>query len=220
LATGLLVLVGEVGLGGADEGSKIALILALDLLESNNGSGLLVDDCPKTGLALDDDIGDTHLAAKGREEDNELNGVNIVSDDNESSLLGLDERDDVVETVLGVERLGGLDLLLLGNGGGGGLKTSLLFEFALRAVLVEELEELSSRVLVEGVRELGNGGGDLETLVEDDLLALEADVFGPLDEAGQIALGLDILTDTEVLSIGLEERILLGFGDLAGTEGG
>jgi hypothetical protein len=43
------------------------------------------------------------------------------------------------------------------------------------------------------MRELGNGGGNLETLVEDDLLALKADVFGPLDEAGQVGLGTDVL---------------------------
>jgi hypothetical protein len=41
---------------------------------------------------------------------------------------------------------------------------------------------------------LGDGGGNLETLVEDDLLALKADVLGPLDEAGQVGLGADVLT--------------------------
>jgi hypothetical protein len=40
---------------------------------------------------------------------------------------------------------------------------------------------------------LGNGGGNLETLVEDNLLALESDVFGPLHEAGEVAGGLDVL---------------------------
>lgn len=34
---------------------------------------------------------------------------------------------------------------------------------------------------------------DLEALVENDLLALEADVFGPLDEAGHIPHRLDVL---------------------------
>lgn len=32
----------------------------------------------------------------------------------------------------------------------------------------------------------------LQPLVEDDLLPLEADVFGPLDEAGQVLLGRDV----------------------------
>lgn len=38
-----------------------------------------------------------------------------------------------------------------------------------------------------------DGRRDLETLAEDNLLALEADIFGPLDEAGEILLGLDVL---------------------------
>lgn len=42
--------------------------------------------------------------------------------------------------------------------------------------------------------ELGDGRGDLETLVKDDLLALETDVLGPLHEAGEVSLGLDVLT--------------------------
>ena len=42
--------------------------------------------------------------------------------------------------------------------------------------------------------ELREGRGDLEALVEDDLLALKADIFGPLDETGQVGLGLNVLT--------------------------
>jgi len=143
-----------------------------------------------------------------------------VRDDDERGLLRLDERDDVVEAVLGEERLlGVLDLLALGGRGGGGGETRLLLLLGLRAVLVEELEELGRGVLVEGVRELRDGGGNLEALVEDDLLPLQADVFGPLDEAGQVTDGLDVLADAEVFGGGLEEGVLLGLGGLAGTEG-
>ncbi len=84
--------------------------------------------------------------------------------------------------------------------------------------------------------ELSNGGRDLEALVQDDLLALKANVFGPFDEAGQVSLGLDILTcesinqpslyvcirrltDTEVLGTGFKERVLGSLGGLAGPEG-
>ena len=87
-----------------------------------------------------------------------------------------------------------MSLLLLSGGLGGSLKTSLLLLLGLGAVLVKELEQLGSSVLVEGVGELSNGRGDLETLVEDNLLALKANIFGPLDEASQVGLGLDILT--------------------------
>ena len=87
-----------------------------------------------------------------------------------------------------------MSLLLLGGGLGGSFKTSLLLLLGLGAVLVKELEQLGSSVLVESVGELSDGRGDLETLVEDNLLALKANIFGPLDEASQVGLGLDILT--------------------------
>ena len=67
-----------------------------------------MDDRAETGLALDDDVGDTHLAAESGEEDNKLDGVNIVGDDDKGSLLGLDESNTVVQTVLDEEGLLGV----------------------------------------------------------------------------------------------------------------
>ena len=98
----------QVGLGSLDEGSELALVLGADLLDGEDGGGLLVDDRAEAGLALDDDVGDAHLAAERGEEDNELNGVDIVGDDNERRLLGLNERDAVVETILDEEGLLGV----------------------------------------------------------------------------------------------------------------
>ncbi len=52
-------------------------------------------------------------------------------------------------------------------------------------VLSQELEQLCSGPLVQlSVRELG------KTLAEDDLLALKADIFGPLHKAAKISLRL------------------------------
>ena len=205
----------QVGLRGTDEGGKLTLVLALHVLEGKDGGGLLVDDGAETSLALDNDIGDTHLAAQGGEEDDELDGVNVVGDDDEGRLLRLNQGDGVVETVLDEEGLLGvlhqqringtkqshsmdetylrLSLLLLSGCLCNGVKASLLLLLGLGAVLVQELEQLRSGVLVERVRELGNGRGDLETLAEDDLLALKADVFWPLHEACEVLLGLDVL---------------------------
>lgn len=67
-----------------------------------------MDNCTETSLALDNDVGNTHLAAESGEENNELDGVNIVSDDDEGSLLSLDEGNGVVQTVLDEERLLGV----------------------------------------------------------------------------------------------------------------
>ena len=36
-------------------------------------------------------------------------------------------------------------------------------------------------------------GWDLETLVQNDLLPLEADIFRPFDERGEVSLGSDVL---------------------------
>ena len=88
----------------------------------------------------------------------------------------------------------GLSLFLFGGSLSESIETSFLLLLGLRPVLVEELEQLGSSVLVQGVGELRNGRGHLEALVEDDLLALETDILRPLHEASQVGLGLDILT--------------------------
>lgn len=164
--SGLLVLVGEVGLGGGDEGGERGLVLGSDVLEDGDGRGLLVDDGTESGLVLDNHVRHSHLSAERREEDDELDRVNVVGDHDEVGLLGLDEGDDVVESVLDEQGLL-VGLLLDGLVAGGNLglgllqQTSLLLLLGLGLVLVEQLEELGRGVLVEGVRELGDRRGDL-----------------------------------------------------------
>lgn len=175
---------------------------------------LLVDHCAETRLALHDGVRNTHLAAESGQEDDQLNGVDIVGDEDQGSLLVLNKADDVVETVLDDVGLLGDILLLLALLDGGSLleETLLLLGLGLRAVLVEELEGLGGGVLVEDVLELGDRRGDLQAHVEDLLLALEAHILGPLDHAGDIALGLDVLADTEVAGTLLDKRVLLRRG--------
>jgi hypothetical protein len=222
LVVGLEVAVVDSG----DELGELGLVLGADLGKGEDSGGLLVDDGSETGLALDDDVGDTHLAAEGGEEDNQLNGVNIVGDQDEGSLLVLNKADNVVQTELGGVGLLADILLLLALGDGGSLlgKTLLLLGLGLRAVLVEELESLGSdyealvvvrhddcrrlTVAVSNVLELGNRRGNLQAKVEDLLLALKTDVRGPADHATEVALGLDVLTDAEVLGALLDERVL------------
>ena len=98
----------QVCLCSGDNSVQLLLVLRANLLEGDDGSGLLVDDRSETRLALHNDVRDTHLAAEGGEEDDELDGVDIVGDDNERRLLGLDERNAVVETVLDEEGLLGV----------------------------------------------------------------------------------------------------------------
>lgn len=208
----------QVGLGGADEVGKFALVLALHFLEGNDGSSLLVYNGTEASFALDNDIGDAHLTAQSRQENDQLDGVDVVSDDDEGSLLGFDEGDDMIQAIfseqrllrilkghvikkLSLKRVGYyLRFVTSGNSLGCGLETLLLFLLSLRTVLVQELEQLSGRVLVESVRELGDGRWDLEALVKDDLLALEADVLGPFHETCEVRARTDVLTYKDKIS--------------------
>lgn len=170
-----------------------------------------MDDGAESSLALDNGIGNAHLAAERRQEDNELDGVDIVGDQDERGLLVLNQADYVVQTVLDSVGLLADVLLLLALLDGGSLleETLLLLGLGLRAVLVEELEGLGSGVLVQDVGELGNRRRHLEAHVEDLLLALEADILRPLHHARDIAAGLDVLADAEVARATLEERVLI-----------
>ena len=60
---------------------------------------------------------------------------------------------------------------------------------------------------VKGGLELVDRGRDLQTGLQNGLLTLKADVFGPFDETAQVALGLDVLADAEVTGTLLEEGV-------------
>ena len=84
------------------------------------------------------------------------------------------------------------------------------------------------------MRELGDGGWNLETLVQNNLLPLEVDVFGPVRSVwGRMSWSGPKLifkalrekttrqrTDTKVLGMSLKQRVLLRLGGLARTKGG
>lgn len=169
-----------------------------------------MNNCSQTGLALDNGIGDTHLLAERRQENDELNGVNVVGDQDQGSLLVLNQANDVVETVLDGVRLLADILLLLALLDSGGLlqETLLLLGLGLRSVLVEELESLGGSVAVEDVLELGQSRGNLQAHLKDLLLALETDILGPLDHARHVSLGLDVLADAIVSGALLDKRVL------------
>ena len=88
--------------------------------------------------------GDVVLSAELGKEDNELNGVNVVSDNNELGFLVLNKGGDVIKTVLDYNGLLGLNLLVLSLGLGSSNFSDLLFSGGFRRVLSEELEEIGS----------------------------------------------------------------------------
>jgi len=187
-------------LEGASELLEVDEVLTTDFGDSNGGSGLHVDELAEVGLTADEAEGDTLLPAESGKMDDDLNGVDVVSNDDELGLVLLDESSDVVQAELEVHRLLGL---------GGGLlsltlKTKGLLLVGLGLVLGEQLEELGSLVLVESVRELVDLRRHLQSLHKDALLTLNTDVARPLDETGQVTLGLDVSSKTEVANLLLE----------------
>ena len=57
-------------------------------------------------------------------------------------------------------------LLAISDSSSGGLQPNLLIG-AIGSVLAQDIEELSSSVLVHGMRELGDGEGNLEVVIQD-----------------------------------------------------
>jgi len=92
----VLVLDVEVG----DELIELGLVLLVHIGESKSSGGLAVHHLTQTSLALDNAIRNLHLAAQSRKPDHQLNGVNIVGNDNKLGLLLLDESGDVVQAEL------------------------------------------------------------------------------------------------------------------------
>jgi len=169
-----------------------------------------VDDSAEPGLALHNGIWNAHLSAESRKEDDELDGIDIVGNEDQAGLLVLNQANDVIETVLdGVWLLANILLLLaIRNSGGLGGKTLLLRGLGLRAVLVQEFEGLGGSVAVEDILELSNRWGDFQAEVEDLALALEANILRPPNHAGEVAPGLNVLADAIVAGTLLEERVL------------
>lgn len=79
--------------------------------------------------------------------------------------------------------LAGIFLLFaLLHRGGFSKKTLLLLSLGLGSVLVEQLEGLGGGVAIQSMLELCNGRGDLQSEVEDFLLALKTDILGPPEQ--------------------------------------
>jgi len=104
-----------------------------------------VNELAEACLTLDEGIGDTLLSAEGGEEDEELDGINVVSHNNKLGLALLDEVGNVVKTELEDNWLSGLlgvSTTLLGLSLR--LKAGLLFLMGLGLVFSEQFKELGS----------------------------------------------------------------------------
>jgi len=181
---------------------QVLEVLFVYFSESNSGSGLQVDELTEVGLATDEAVRNILSSAEGGKVDDSLNWIDVVSDHNKLGLVLLNKSSNVVKTELDVNGLGGLAST---TGLCGLLKAKLLLLLGLWLVLSEELKKFSSLVLVNGLRELVDGGWNLEALEKNALLSLNTDVLGPFDKTGEVADWLDVTTDSEVLGGLLEE---------------
>lgn len=123
---------------------KVGVVFLADLGQSDAGSGLLVDELAEACLALDESVGDALLSAEGGEENEELNGVDVVRHHNELGLTLLNELSNVVETELENDGLGtliGISATLLGLSLT--LESGLLLLLGLGLVLSEQFKELT-----------------------------------------------------------------------------
>ena len=136
----------EVGQRALGQLVEDALVVVAHVADSDAGGGFLVHQLAELGLALDDHVGNVLLPAQLGEPDDELDGVDVVRDQDELGRALLNEAGDVVEAEsevvvgpLGARALAGAALL---GGGlrGAGEAGSLLFG-GLGLVLVEQVED-------------------------------------------------------------------------------
>ena len=116
-------------------------VFLVDIDNGQAGSGLLVDNLTQPRLGLDNGVGDTHSLAESGQPDNQLDGLDIMGDQDQLGLLLLNQGGDVVQTEL--DNVGGslvLNFDTLGLGLGDGHKTGLLGGLVLGTVLVDEGE--------------------------------------------------------------------------------
>jgi hypothetical protein len=193
------------------EGREILEVILVDFSESNTGGGFAVDELTKSSLVLYDTVRNILGSAETREERHELDGFNIVGNDDELGLTFFNEGSDVVETELEDSGLGTdvLSLVATLSGFSLRLESGLLISSSLGLISVQKFEELSRLVLLENLVEDVQRGGHLKSHHEDSLLPLDSDVLGPLDEPSEVSDGLDITTDSEVLG-GLLEKWVTG----------
>jgi len=172
---------------------------------------LLVHNNAQPSLPLHNRIRHAHLPTQRRQKDDQFNGIHIIRNQHQIRLLILNQAHHMVQPILNRIRLLTHILLLLPLIHRRRLlqQPLLLLRLRLRLVFVEQLEGLRGGVAVQHVGELRDGRGDFETQVEDFLLALQADVFGPFYHAREVAAGLDVLAYAEVAGALFDEGVLL-----------
>ena len=92
----LVISIIVIGPDGFHQLSQGTLVLRVDLFKGCSGAGLPVDQAPQLGLPLDA-IGNPHLLAQCGQEVHELDGIHVMSNYHQMSILILHQGGDSVD---------------------------------------------------------------------------------------------------------------------------
>lgn len=180
---------------------KVSQVFFLYFSNGKGSSGLLVDKLSKSCLTLDEAVWNTHFLAKSWQEDNELNWVDVMSNDDELSLSLLNQGGDVVETELEADWFSRLGFLSVSLVLGLLLESLNLLLLVLRSVLGKKFEKFMSVISFESVRKLINLRRNRKSLQQDPLLSLESYVLWPFDKSSQVPLYLDLSSNSKIFLV-------------------
>ena len=121
-------------------GVKVWHVFLADISHSNACGSLEMTEFPEVGFSTEEAEGNALLPAEGGQEDDHLDWVDIMGDDNQLGLVLLNEGGHVVETILEMDRLGGLATLTFSFF----LQAFFLVLLGFGAVFGEQFKELGS----------------------------------------------------------------------------
>jgi len=78
------------------------------------------------------------------------------------------------------------------------------------------IAQILTLVSINGMGELVDGGGHLQSNHKDSLLSLDTDVLRPSHKTRKVSFGLDVTSNSKVTGALLEERALSGGGTSSG----
>lgn len=153
---------------------QVVLVLVSYVSKGEAGALFLVDKLSESRFTFNEAVWDSHLFAEVWQEDHELDWDDVVGNNDQLSLLLLNQSGNVVKTEFNYEWLlgVGVDVLLVS------LEFSLFLEsldllfLGLWDVFGEESEQFLSLVSLDGVSELVDDTWSWKSLLENLLLSI------------------------------------------------
>jgi len=194
---------------GFNNFSQVLLVFVVDFVEGNSGALFSADELSKSGFTFDDAVWNVHFSAQSWQVDNDFDWVDVVSNEHKLGLFSFDEVNDFVDAGGQHWFSGSWGVwFAFGSGFGSSNEFSFFISFGLWGVLGGEFEDLGGILFVEGLVELVDAWGNLQSLLQNGSLSLEFDVFWPSDKSGQIFFWLEVLADSKVFGSFFEKWVV------------